>query len=324
MHLRFYCSDGKLHDKLLHNVFYAPNVPVRLISIPQLGRDTAEQSYFHAGGSESTLVWSDSSITLKHSPHSGVPFLQAHVGNEQLQAFYNMCYLAQNGINPTTVNLTGDRDTPANTYSTNVVHEDNPIATPAHDVNQHLDATVTHMHNILCHPHQNATQHDYNLWHYKLGHLSYSQLQFLVTQGKLPKQFLNCDPTHHLQCLKKGFPGSLIFADQMTSSTPGLIPQSTGSLTKRQYRAATIFVDSFSNYTHLSLIEDLSMASTLSSKLDFEQKPLNFGVTVKGYHADNGGFADAAWRDSCHTLHQTTQFCGVGSHHQNGIAEQHI
>ncbi len=99
-----------------------------------------------------------------------------------MHAFYNMCYLAQNGINPTTVNVTDDMNTPANTYSTNVVHEDNPIATSAHAVNQHLDATVTHMCNILHHPRQNATQHDYNLWHYQLGYL-----QFLVMQGKLPK-----------------------------------------------------------------------------------------------------------------------------------------
>ncbi len=35
-------------------------------------------------------------------------------------------------------------------------------------------------------------------------------------------------------------------------------------------------------------------------------------------------FADAAWRDSCFALKQTFQFCGVGSHHQNGIAERRI
>jgi hypothetical protein len=90
---------------------YAPKIPVWLISIPQLGRDTVEQSYICAGGSESTLVWSDSSITLKHSPNSGVPFLQAYVGSEQLHAFCNMCYLAQSEINPTIVNLTDDMNT---------------------------------------------------------------------------------------------------------------------------------------------------------------------------------------------------------------------
>ncbi len=124
--------------------------------------------------------------------------------------------------------------------------------------------------------------------------------------------------------LGEGVPGSLTFADQMISSTPGLIPQSTCSLTKCRYRAATILIDSFSDYTHVSLLEDLSMDSTLDSKLDFEHRALTFGVTVLGYHADNGHFANAALRDSCHALYQTTQFCGVDSHHQNGIIEQRI
>jgi hypothetical protein len=130
--------------------------------------------------------------------------------------------------------------------------------------------------------------------------------------------------SHSLRNSAKGSPGSLAFADQMISSTPGLIPQSTGHLTKRRFRAATIFVDSFSDYTHVSLQEDLTMDSTLDAKLDFERKALTFGVQVKGYHADNGRFAEAAWKDSCHALHQTIQFCGVGSHHQNGVVERRI
>jgi hypothetical protein len=51
---------------------------------------------------------------------------------------------------------------------------------------------------------------------------------------------------------------------------------------------------------------------------------LTFGIMVKGYHADNGRFAEAAWRDSCQALHQTIQFCGVGSHRQNDIVECQI
>jgi hypothetical protein len=91
----------------------------------------------------------------------------------------------------------------------------------------------------------------------------------------------------------------------MISATPGLIPQFTGSLTQPRFRAATIFVNSFSDYTHVSLQEDLTMDSTLNSKLEYEWRALTFGVSVTGYHADNGCFADAAWKDSCHALHQS-------------------
>jgi len=50
------------------------------------------------------------------------------------------------------------------------------------------------------------------------------------------------------------------------------------------------------------------MDATLDAKLDFERKLSTFGVTVSGYHADNGRFADAAWKDSCQALNQKIQF----------------
>jgi hypothetical protein len=46
------------------------------------------------------------------------------------------------------------------------------------------------------------------------------------------------------------------------------------------------------------------------------------GVTSKAYHADNGCFAVKRFQDDCTSFNQTIIFCGVGSHHQNGIAEQ--
>ncbi len=116
----------------------------------------------------------------------------------------------------------------------------------------------------------------------------------------------------------------MAFADQMVSLTPGLIPQSMGSLRKHRYRAATVFVDSFTDYTHVSLQEDLKLDSTLDAKLDYEQKFSTFGVTTAGYHADIGRFAEAAWKESCQALNQRVQFCGMGSHHQNGIIERRI
>jgi len=171
-------------------------------------------------------------------------------------------------------------------------------------------------------------------------------LQELAKQGKLPQCFHSYSPpvcpaclfakqtrqkwhhkgsgSHILRALAPREPGGLAFADQMVSSTPGLIPQSTGHLTKCQYCAATIFVDSFSDYTHVSLQEDLTMDATLDAKLDFERKLSNFGVTVSGYHADSGRFANAAWKDFGQALNQKIQFCGVDSHHQNGIAERRI
>jgi hypothetical protein len=110
----------------------------------------------------------------------------------------------------------------------------------------------------------------------------------------------------------------------MYSSTPGLVAQSSGKLTNRRFRAATIFVDSYSDYTYVHLQEDLSSDSTLDAKLAYERKANIFGVTISEYHADNGRFAESAWRQSCESLNQTFSYCGVGAHHQNGVAERRI
>lgn len=82
----------------------------------------------------------------------------------------------------------------------------------------------------------------------------------------------------------------------MYSSTPGLVAQSTGKLTHRRFRVATIFVDSYSDYTHINLQEDLSSDSTLNAKLVYKRRAHSFGIKVSGYHADNGRFTENAWK----------------------------
>ena len=39
------------------------------------------------------------------------------------------------------------------------------------------------------------------------------------------------------------------------------------------------------------------------------------------YRADNGRFGEQAFRNECALQEQTIPFCGVGAHHQNGVAE---
>jgi hypothetical protein len=63
------------------------------------------------------------------------------------------------------------------------------------------------------------------------------------------------------------------------------------------------------------------MDSTMDSKIAYKHLTSSFGVDIKGYHADNGQFADLSWKDACNYLNQNSTFCGIGAHHQNGIAE---
>jgi hypothetical protein len=260
-------------------------------------------------------------MTLQHSTPSGVPFLRAYVGNPIHQAVYNVCYLAHNCSNSI------DDGSNAQDLS--------PLDPMLPDINEHIDGSIDHIRRLLRHPLQGKKHQEYTNWHHKLGHLSHAHLQELVKLGKLPQRYRSCTPpvcpaclfakqtkckwhhkgggSHSLRDLAKREPGSLTFADQMVSSTPGLIPQSTGSLTKHRYRAAMIFVDNFSDYTDVSLQEDSTMDSTLDAKLDYEQKLSMFGVTTSGYHADNGRFAEAAWKESCQALHQKFNIAGLAA-----------
>ena len=61
--------------------------------------------------------------------------------------------------------------------------------------------------------------------------------------------------------------------------------------------------------------------ATLEAKHSFERLADLHGVKIKAYRADNGRFADTAFKDDCLCQQQKLTFCGVGAHHQNGIAE---
>jgi len=68
-------------------------------------------------------------------------------------------------------------------------------------------------------------------------------------------------------------------------------------------------------------MESLTGDETLQAKHAFEAFAKTHGVTIKHYHCNNGCFAKCKFLDACEQHGQTTSFCAVGAHHQNGIAE---
>jgi hypothetical protein len=68
-------------------------------------------------------------------------------------------------------------------------------------------------------------------------------------------------------------------------------------------------------------MQELTLVETLMAKHAYEKFLASLGIDSKAYHADNGWFADKGFRDDCIANNQSSTFCGVGSHHQNGIAE---
>jgi hypothetical protein len=119
-------------------------------------------------------------------------------------------------------------------------------------------------------------------------------------------------------------PGDCVSVDQLISSTPGLIAQLKGWITKQRYTAVTIFVDHYSRLSFVYLQQGTTGAESVEAKRAFEVFAQSHGVKIKHYHADNGRFAEAKWMDHCEKNHQSVTFCGVSAHFQNSIAEKRI
>ena len=67
-----------------------------------------------------------------------------------------------------------------------------------------------------------------------------------------------------------------------------------------------------------------SQEETLKAKAACERKMKEFDINIEQHHADNGRFAETAFRENIINNGQSISFCAVGAHHQNGIIENRI
>jgi hypothetical protein len=129
----------------------------------------------------------------------------------------------------------------------------------------------------------------------------------------------------HLVCKESDIsPGARALADQPISAQPGLILQISGKLTHQCVNGSTIFVGHFSDHVYAYLMRNLTLDETITAKHGYERFLHLLGIQSKAYHANNFCFTDQGFRDDCLQNNQVITFCGVGSHHQNGIAERKI
>jgi hypothetical protein len=203
--------------------------------------------------------------------------------------------------------------------------------------------------NILSAVDQKTSRHQRELLshHYRLKHLPFKDLQRLSKKGVIPKYLEKVKAPLCYSCMmgkqtrrpwrgkgKKNlrqirqanetFPGANTSTDQMISPFGGLIPQLKGKLMRAKFYAATIFVDHFTDYTYVHLMRDTTAETTIEAKNAYEQLLQTFGHKVMAYHADNGRFAETDFVQDVRDKAQNITYCGVGSHHQNGIAERRI
>jgi hypothetical protein len=104
----------------------------------------------------------------------------------------------------------------------------------------------------------------------------------------------------------------------------GFIAQLKGTLTKKSYTAATIFVDHYSRLKYIHLITKLASKETIEAKQAFRHFAKQQNIRILHYYCNNGQFADNAFKNSCSAKGQQLTFCGVNTLFQNGIAENAI
>jgi hypothetical protein len=196
---------------------------------------------------------------------------------------------------------------------------------------------------------------EYMHWHYRLNHPTHIVMTKMAKQGMLPRGITKILTIMTKQCTKppmcndccgaramrkpwggKGkryiqrhlkktpHPGEVVSVDQLESSIPGFIGQMTGKLTNQCIVASTVYVDHASDLSYVYHQTSMTSEETRKSKLAFEKFAASHGVNIKHYHADNGRFKDKLFSKSIEEKGQTISFCGVGAHHQNGIAVKRI
>ena len=115
--------------------------------------------------------------------------------------------------------------------------------------------------------------------------------------------------------------GKYVSTGQLISAQPGLVPQAGESLTRDRIWAANITVDHYSDVYKVIFMRSPSTEETLAAKLATEKIFRQHGVKTSQCHADDGRYADEESIREVDKLEQKITFCGVGAHHQNGIAE---
>jgi hypothetical protein len=106
----------------------------------------------------------------------------------------------------------------------------------------------------------------------------------------------------------------------LESTTQGLIAQIKGYLTRKRYRAATVFVDHWSELSYKHLQNSTNAEVNMEAKVEFERYAAKTNIKVRHYHADNGRWGKILFKNEV----QKQTFCGVNDHFQNGVAERQI
>jgi hypothetical protein len=112
--------------------------------------------------------------------------------------------------------------------------------------------------------------------------------------------------------------------DQAETTTPGRSMTLSGWNNSTKITSFTIYVDSISKRIFAEFQTSTNAEQTIDGKKRLEQYANQYSTKISNFRADNGVFKSKAFRDNLHQNGQEITFCGVGAHHQNGVAKRHI
>ena len=342
-----------IHTIHLHDVRYLPEAPINIF-VPQVFSQQRQAE----GDSKASCSISADSISLQWTGENGtqvnkyVPLNKSNVGicftasgYKQFRAFAALCGM------PATFISDDEDDAPTHPPAEGPITmtpSDGPADKPPRSESEGVTTDFTVNPTVIPSDDQDgpllkSDQAALMLLHEQLGHCSFAQLKQMAEQGIIPRKFAKVPPPKCPSCLygkahRKPWrthkidpkikpttvPGAVVSIDQLESPVPGFVPIAKGQPTVRRYRGASVFVDHATDFTYVHMHQHLTTDETLDAKHAFERLAEQHGVHILHYHCDNGRFANKAFVDDVRAAHQTITFCGVGAHHQNGIAEWRI
>mmetsp|Transcript_17585 Transcript_17585/g.24792 ORF Transcript_17585/g.24792 Transcript_17585/m.24792 type:complete len:121 (+) Transcript_17585:907-1269(+) len=112
--------------------------------------------------------------------------------------------------------------------------------------------------------------------------------------------------------------GGLVFADQMISKQPGLVPRIDERYTHQQIYCVTVHLDCVTEFSYSHLQYSIDVESILGAKAAFEIEATTIGVGIKHNHTDNGIFVEKDYCDEVKLCNQKKNICSLGAYHQSG------
>ena len=224
-----------------------------------------------------------------------------------------------------------------------------------------LTAMITEVHSENLN--LNPAEKELLRWHFRLGHIGFKKVQFLIRTGVLSNTETSrklhmsvCKLQNYPKCaaclygkqhrrtipgktassvvkdrenvLKANnlLPGQRISVDHFICHTRGRLLDSAGKTKEDDmYRGGCLFVDHASGFIFVEHQVTINTHSTLKAKKNFEDTCRSYGVIPQEYLSDNStAFTSEEFSENLAIHKQILKFAGAGAHHHNGIAERNI